>query len=213
MKGIISIFLTIIFIFMINENGKSQVDLPKDTILIDSTDAIKLGLFDKENKKTFKMLFSGKPARAGFYSLIFPGGGQIYNKKYWKVPLAWALVGTVGYFSVKSQIKYHRIDFAYKCMVNGGDCIYTYQNEEISDVNSLYDYRYKYRAYNERQWVLFSFVYLIQVIEAYVDRHLIDFDLDKNLSFQPIITPQGTLLSMSFNLNYSKNKSDFNYKF
>jgi len=55
-----------------------------DTIKVDSAEAVQMGLFDAENRKTFKIMFSGKPARAGLYSLFLYKLIQQYNKKYWK---------------------------------------------------------------------------------------------------------------------------------
>ena len=38
------------------------------------------------------------PSKAAFYSAIFPGMGQVYNKKYWKIPLVWGAIGGAGYY-------------------------------------------------------------------------------------------------------------------
>ena len=54
------------------------------------------------------------PSKAAFYSAVFPGGGQMFNKKYWKVPLAWAAVGIPTYFYLDNNTEYKRYRTAYK---------------------------------------------------------------------------------------------------
>src|ERR1700734_283477 len=73
----------------------------KDTLVIKANDSISLSLHHKDSvsgkiKDTLaKKKFD--PAKASLYSAIFPGLGQIYNKKYWKVPIVWAAVGIPVY--------------------------------------------------------------------------------------------------------------------
>ena len=49
------------------------------------------------------------PAKAAFYSAILPGLGQAYNKKYWKIPIVYAAIGTGVYFIIDNNKKYNRI--------------------------------------------------------------------------------------------------------
>jgi len=48
-----------------------------------------------------------RPAKAAFYSAVLPGLGQIYNKKYWKIPLVYGAIGTSTYFYIDNQKKYN----------------------------------------------------------------------------------------------------------
>lgn len=180
-----------------------------DTIKVDSAEAVQMGLFDAENRKTFKIMFSGKPARAGLYSLILPGAGQIYNKKYWKAPIVWGVVGYFGYVAIKSNTEFKAMDEAYRCMLKGGSCTYTIKNANntetiITDEKVMRSYRDAKRNTNENNWVIFSVVYLVQVLEAYIDRHLIDFDLNPNLSFNSSIRPDFKGFGLTYNLNENK---------
>ena len=69
----------------------------------------------KKNKITSNRIYNPlSPSKAAFYSAVFPGGGQIYNKKYWKVPLAWAAVGIPTYFYLDNNSEYKRYRTAYK---------------------------------------------------------------------------------------------------
>ncbi|MBK7094687.1 MAG: hypothetical protein IPH57_06480 [Saprospiraceae bacterium] len=211
LKNLKNIFfiLQLLLFFMLTGILRSQNIPFPDTIKVDSTEAEIKGLFDKENRKTFKIIFSGKPAKAALFSLVIPGGGQAYNRKYWKVPIAWGLVGFFGYHAIQSRNTYKEMDNAYRCMLRGENCSY----ENITDAITLRPYRDQARNTNERNWVTFSAVYLIQVLEAYIDRHLIDFDLNENLAFKSTISPDFAAigLTMLFNKKSSAQKKLYDF--
>ncbi len=196
--GMIMIFPTDIF---------SQNTIKKDTIEIDSSEAVNLDLFNKDNKNTFKILFSGKPARAALYSVI-PGLGQIYNKKYWYAPIIWAGLGYFGYKAVISTRDYKKSYSVYKCLKKYGDnrchfdspsgVVYTNASLLRPEVDKLH-------SIEERNWVTFGIIYVVQIIHAYIQRHLVDFDLNENLSITPSIQSGTVALGVSLNIN-SKNK-------
>jgi hypothetical protein len=210
-KSLKNVFLSfaILSAFLTSGILRSQNNPFPDTIKVDSSEAARKGLFDKENRKTFKIIFSGKPAKAALFSLVIPGGGQAYNKKYWKVPIAWGLVGFFGYTAIQSNNTYKEIDNAYRCMLRGENCAYN----GITEAVTLRPYRDKARNSSERNWVTFSAVYLIQVLEAYIDRHLIDFDLNDNLAFKPTISSEfssiGLTMQLSKKSSATKNLFDF----
>jgi hypothetical protein len=58
------------------------------------------------------------PAKAAFYSAVLPGLGQAYNKKYWKIPIVYA-IGTSLYFYLNSNKKYNQYRDAYKRRLEG----------------------------------------------------------------------------------------------
>ena len=202
-KNIINLILFLIFILQ-GHLLLSQTDIPIDTIQIDSAEAEKLGLFNKENRQTFKLLFSGKPAKAMMFSLFLPGAGQAFNGRYWKMPIVWGLVGYFGYNAFKANKDYVEIDQAYRCMLENEGCSY----KGITDPGQLRPYRDNARSYKERMWVTFSIVYLVQAIEAYIDSHLIDFDLSKDLSVKSGYGKNGFSFGFKYNLNGNK-KRDF----
>ena len=59
------------------------------------------------------------PARAAFYSAILPGLGQAYNKKYWKIPLVYAALGTGIYFFIDNTNEYNKYRDVYKRRLAG----------------------------------------------------------------------------------------------
>ena len=155
-----------------------------DTTAIDST-------LPKIN--TFKVIFSGKPGRAAFYSLVIPGGGQVYNKKWWKVPLA---VGIDGWFTYKYL--QHRSDFklydkVYKDWLNGTP------HPEIPQQTAQSE-RNRTRQAKEYGLVYLILGHLVTVFDAYVDRHLMDFDTSDNLTAIPISNYNNEITIVSFKI-------------
>lgn len=201
----------LIFILSLSSERSAAQNVPfPDTIKVDSVEAARKGLFDAENRKTFKIIFSGKPGRAALYSLVIPGAGQVYNKKYWKLPIVWGAVGFFGYQAISATRNYKEMDQAYRCMLRGDGCIYEYGPENrkirVTSASEMRPIRDRGRTASERSWVTFSAIYLIQVFEAYIDRHLIDFDMDENLTFSPLVSPG--YLGVGFTMNPDKRPAD-----
>src|SRR4051812_7768625 len=63
--------------------------------------------------KTAKDQGLSKPGRAALYSAVLPGAGQFYNKHYWKVPIVYAVIGTLGGFVIYNHNWYNRYSTAY----------------------------------------------------------------------------------------------------
>jgi hypothetical protein len=145
----------------------------------DSLDNSGSGLFDEGNKNTFRVLFSGNPGRAALYSLILPGGGQFYNKRYWKIPLVYGALGGVGYL-------YYNANQTYQIRKK------EYLNSFDTPQESL-NFAYYQDARKSREQALFAVigVYLFNVFDAYIDRHLIDFDMSEDLSLRVRPYPDG----------------------
>ena len=118
------------------------------------------------------------PRKAGMYSAVFPGMGQIYNRKYWKVPIVYA--GFVG-------IVYAIIYNADRYVINRD--LFKYMKD-----NQLADYKgvtlkqaEVYKDFHKRYRDMFIIVsagfYGLQIIDAIVDAHLIDYDVSNDLTF------------------------------
>ncbi len=109
---------------------------------------------------------------------IVPGAGQAYNRKYWKMPIVYASMGTCIYFAVSNQKQFSRFKKAYMQRDNGeSDEFYgILSNEAI--INNM-DRNRKIRDYFIAGTVL---LYALQIIDANVDAHLFYFDVGDNLS-------------------------------
>jgi len=126
------------------------------------------------------------PARAAFYSAVLPGLGQAYNKKYWKVPIVYAALGTGIYFVVDNQTEYDRYQTAYKLRISGRPDEFdgTDGNPNISEAGLI---RAQEIFKKNRDLALFITIglYALNIIEANVDAHLDDRAFNRNLSWKP----------------------------
>ncbi len=116
------------------------------------------------------------PRKALLYAAILPGMGQIYNKKYWKVPLVWggmtALVIQTGIFD-QGYTKYRNQLFSYLA-----DPVNYKPDFNETQLRTLID---GYRRQRDFFIILTGIVYLLQMVDAHVDAHLKEFDLNPQL--------------------------------
>ena len=135
-------------------------------------------------------MFAGKPGKAALYSLILPGAGQIYNGKWWKAPIVWAGVGTVGYFTRENSRLYRCYRDAYRERLitdkEGLDPIDKYATGEnaIARTDDLRVYRDRYNRLRQTTIMLFGLTWVLQSAEAFVDGHLTEFDISEDLTLQ-----------------------------
>ncbi|WP_020569048.1 DUF5683 domain-containing protein [Neolewinella persica] len=146
-----------------------------------------------------------KPRNALLWSAI-PGGGQVYNKRWWKVPLVYGgLLGMVAYADF-NQTSYTRFTTALenRCLGDGNiiippasECVPTedaFPANQISD-NALLQARANADKSRQTAYIGIFVVYLLQAVEAYTDAHLQEFDISDDLSIQlgPIAQPDGMM--------------------
>ena len=116
------------------------------------------------------------PRKAMLYSAVLPGTGQVYNKKYWKVPLVYGgllgLISVVNYYQVLNT-KYRNELFT---LLNTGQQSPTGLTE--AQLRSIIDQARRQRDY----FLIFTgFFYLLQMVDAHVDAHLKEFSLNPKL--------------------------------
>jgi len=134
-----------------------------------------------------KAIFSGKPGKAAIKSLIIPGWGQVYNGKIWKVPLVYGLEGAAIYYLITNRNRYNDFDACYLSLVQDQASIPECRG--ISSVRDAFTVRQAYRKNKELSYVFIAGAHLFQAFEAFIDRHLVDFDLDEDLSLTPFVQP------------------------
>ena len=125
-----------------------------------------------------KRLFEPNPKRAALYGLI-PGGGQIYNRRYWKLPIVYGAIGGLYYNASLNQKEYRRFRNAYQSELQGNP--HEFSNLNLP-ANVLKNYRDLYRKNMEESYIFMSLTYLLSIAEAYVDAHLRNFDINEDLS-------------------------------
>ena len=121
------------------------------------------------------------PAKAAFYSAIVPGLGQFYNKKYWKIPLVYAALGTTIYYYLQNDRKYNEFRDVYKRRLEGfTDDQYSYlQNDRLIQAQRFY------QSNRDLSTLLTAAFYLLNIVDANVDAHLMQFNVNDKLTFRP----------------------------
>jgi hypothetical protein len=164
------------------------------------------------------------PRKAAIRSAIIPGWGQIYNKKYWKVPIVWGALGVTGYIFVTNLHTYQDLRFAYtakyKASLPPYDPNSTYpgpyqdstdykhiKHQYVPiDPESLRTGRNIYRQYVDYAAVFFIIFWGLNVVDAAVDAHLKAFDIspDLTLKIRPSYNPLVKAGGVSFVFNFKQ---------
>jgi len=130
------------------------------------------------------------PRRATLYSTFCPGLGQIYNKKYWKLPLVYAAVGIPAYTYFYNRSWYQKCQYAISVIVSGTQLADSLNRVDPKlqtfvankDDNSLRSYRNEYRKDQDYSVLFFLLFWGLQIVDATVDAHLAGFDVSSELS-------------------------------
>jgi hypothetical protein len=143
-----------------------------------------------------------RPEKAGILALL-PSGGQIYNKRYWKLPIVYGMVGGLGYWVWFQQSRYSEYREAYyiardRPATTVAELPITYLNEDDfpnarkeQSLNNIYNNLTGYRSYRDLAILISALGYSLQILDAVVDAHLHDFDVSDNLTlnWQPTLLP------------------------
>ncbi|TNJ46252.1 hypothetical protein KFZ70_08950 [Tamlana fucoidanivorans] len=184
-----AVFFTILCCFsLIAQNDDTKKSEQK---VIQETGETKLIAADSISKVR-KPIDPLAPSKAAFYSALLPGLGQAYNKKYWKIPIVWGAIGTGIYFYTNNNKEYHRYRDAYKRRLAG------FEDDEFyfdGNGNKLTQPRVTteglergqkfYRRNKEISLLVTLGLYALNIIDANVDAHLMQYNVDKNLSLAP----------------------------
>lgn len=127
------------------------------------------------------------PSKAAFYSAVLPGLGQAYNKKYWKIPIVYAALGTGIYFYIDNDKTYQRYRDAYKSRLAGYTNDEFYGDGATPKVSSdgLIRAQNTLRRNKELSILITAGLYVLNIIDANVDAHLLQYNLDENLALKP----------------------------
>ncbi len=145
------------------------------------------GLFAQNIDDTVTVVHS--PKKAAIMSACLPGLGQVYNRKYWKVPVVYAGLGASVYAISFNRSKYLDYRQAYISRTDG-DPATTDPFEGYYSESNLLDLRNYYRHNLELSVIITSFIYILNIVDASVDAHLFDFDISDDLSFSLSTPPQ-----------------------
>ncbi len=140
-------------------------------------------------------MFKPSPKKAVIYSAMFPGLGQIYNRNYWKLPILYGGFVAFTYFITWNNGYYRTYFEAYKEIIDGNPETIRWHNllpygmdpdtvddEWFADV--LQQRKDYYRYYRDLSIIGTVALYLLAIVDAYVDAQLFDFDMSPDLSMR-----------------------------
>ena len=169
------------------ENKKKLLEMTSAPVLKESEVPA-----DSLKKEIDQKIWVPNPTKATWLALVIPGGGQIYNRKYWKLPIFYGGFAGCAYALTWNSKMYKDYSTAYKDAMNG--------NMQSSSITDLLPPGYKisetqlkellrkrkdtYRRYRDLSIFAFIGVYLLSVIDAEVDAELSNFDITPDLSMK-----------------------------
>jgi hypothetical protein len=160
-----------------------------------------------------KKIFIPNPTKATWLAVVFPGGGQIYNRKYWKLPIIYGGFAGCAYALSWNGKMYKDYSQAYLDIMDSNPNTKSY--EDLLPPNSTYNEEQlkntlkrrkdMFRRYRDLSIFAFIGVYLISIIDAYVDAELSNFDITPDLSMK--VEPAVIDNNNQFRSSSLKNKS------
>lgn len=181
-------FLFLFFLFLLQVVAAQETETeatPADSL---GADLRQKGITIEEVRK-MENINPLAPSKAAFYSAVFPGLGQIYNRRYWKVPIVWAAIGTGVYAYIYNDTEYDRFRSAFKRRRAGfiDDEFYDINNSgivpgepDLSD-EALQDAQERFQRDRDLALVVTIALYALNIVDANVDAHLKQFNVDENL--------------------------------
>lgn len=160
-----------------------------------------------EEERDYKPYNALAPAKAAFFSAVLPGLGQAYNGKYWKIPIVYAGLGTGIYFYLENSDQLDRYRDAYKRRLAG------FTDDEFINENGtprittdgLIRAQKFYRKNKELSLLITAGIYALNIVDANVDAHLQQFNVNEDLSLRPGVNideftgKAGYMVSLNFN--------------
>lgn len=136
-------------------------------------------------------MMAHSPKKAAIRSALLPGLGQIYNKKYWKLPIVYGALGTCAGIFIYNLSNYKATRFAYRVKYNmrvlrTDSSLYAQIRDNLKPLSeeSLRFYRNQFRRDIDYSALVFILLWGLNVVDAAVDAHLKSFDVSPDLSLQ-----------------------------
>ncbi len=226
------IFISILLLLIIHQSLYSQVP---DSLIVPYPDTANVPVVEslpvfqdtvQYNDTSIQKTSSGKdttivtkkvhsPRQATIRSAILPGWGQVYNKKYWKVPIVYAAIGIPAYTFFDNKAWYNKTRYALSVVANNQ----TDDPESMSKVDpqlralvegkyesSLVNYRNQFRRDMDLSILITLLMWGLNIVDATVDGHLIGFDVSDELSMKirPAAIPGSLTPGIALVVNFKK---------
>jgi hypothetical protein len=159
------ILFFIISIFSFNCNAQEELSLKAENSVETTVDPL-------------------SPAKAGFYSAVLPGLGQAHNKKYWKIPIIYIGLGSGIYFYTWNNKKYHEFRDEYKRRLDGTSDPNHPIYGELDDDRLIRGQKF-HQKNRDLSALITAAIYILNIVDANVDAHLMQFNVNDNLSISP----------------------------
>ena len=181
------------FLFVCALSTSYGQEVVADSVRIDTVETKKRKKRKKKKEKEQEVrgpIDPLKPSKAAFYSAMLPGLGQAYNKRYWKIPIVWGAIGAGIYLYDYNNDRYTAFRSAFKRRQAGftDDQFYDLNgsgivpgNPDFSD-DALQDAQESSQRDRDLALLITIGLYVLNIIDANVDAHLQQFNVDENLS-------------------------------
>ncbi len=126
------------------------------------------------------------PRKATLYSMVLPGLGQAYNKKYWKIPIIYAGFGVFYYFIKANDSEYQKYKEAYyHALINEDGTLPPINEYEAKyETDFLLSAKNYYRRNRDLSYILTGLWYVLNIVDATVDAHLFSWEVNDDLSLR-----------------------------
>lgn len=156
-----------------------------DSVVVDSrsTEEVVASIDSLNAQGTQPKLIS--PTKAGLYSALLPGLGQMYNRKYWKIPIVWGAIGTGIGITLWNDRQYNRYRKAFVASLNGQE----HEFSNIPGITSEVLGRTQDQAKRQRDYAIAitAAIYVLNIIDAVVDAHLAPMKNDPDIALAPAV--------------------------
>jgi hypothetical protein len=180
-------FLLLILILLVIQASHSfaQVDTT-----IRKQDIADTSLAAKNTKK-----YAHSPKKAAIFSAALPGLGQAFNKKWWKIPIVYAAIGTSTGFIVYNQHEYRKFKDAYINRLNGTETSSDFDNYSN---DRLFKIQNDFHNWRDISILVTTGFYVLNILDAVVDAHFFRYDMGDDLSLE--VSPRLNFVSPGFNI-------------
>ncbi len=163
----------------------------------DSSIVAQIDTTGKVNQRFLRRFFTKNypsPKKALWMSFVLPGSGQVYNRKWWKLPLVYGGLGGMIYLDIYHIKKYRGLRDNYKAMVDEDPLTIAVEPYSLVDAATLKYYRDKRRKNVEQTSLYLGLLYFAVAADAFVDAHFSKFDVSDDLSLRvrpkPALSPE-----------------------
>ncbi len=173
--------LLMLSLWILPQQAQAQIETPTDTT------------YEYDTTKPKRISFKGRhsPRKAAILSAALPGLGQIYNRKYWKLPIVYGGFAGLGYGVGFNHKNFRTYSDAFRIVANDTAIASypldgrTYSESQLRELKNYY-------KRNRDMFIIFTGVlYILNIVDATVDAHLFDFDVSDDLSMhiEPVWQP------------------------